>query len=145
MSATHALPDSLPTGTSKEREALQLCEEKDQRLGKRETDGNRISMYGSNACLRQVLKDKEKKPSDERAATASASTQNMQSSGRSISTMIHGSIQAIDQITIPLVGAVSGRKGAVPKCRVQIKIGLCVFQGIIAVWEVEGLFWDRNR
>lgn len=137
MSATHALPDSLPTGTSKEREALQLCEEKDQRLGKRETDGNRISMYGSNACLRQVLKDKEKKPSDERAATASASTQNMQSSGRSI--------QAIDQITIPLVGAVSGRKGAVPKCRVQIKIGLCVFQGIIAVWEVEGLFWDRNR
>ena len=57
---THALPDSLPTGTSKEREALQLCEEKDQRPGKRETDGNRRSMHGSNASLLQVHKDKEK-------------------------------------------------------------------------------------
>lgn len=136
---THALPDSLPTGTSKEREALQLCEEKDQRPGKRETDGNRRSMHGSNASLLQVLKDKEKKTSDETAATACPSTQNMRSSGRSTS------IQAIDQIAIPLVGAVSGRKGAVPGCRVHIEIELCVFQGIFAVWEVEGLFRGKNR
>lgn len=135
---THALPDSLPTGTSKEREALQLCEEKDQRPGKRETDGNRGSMHGSNTCL---LNDKEKKTSDEIAATACPSTQNMGSSGRSTSI----SIQAIDQIAIPLVGAVSGRKGAVPGCRVHIEIELCVFQGIFAVWEVEGLFRGKNR
>jgi len=110
-----ALPDPLPNGTSIGREALQLCESnmneaRSQSSEKQGIVGKGRSMSGSNACLLQVVKDREKRSSDEmHAATIPASTRNLRPSGRPI--------QAIDQIAIPIVGSVSGRKGAVPGCR----------------------------
>eukprot|EP00890_Picochlorum_soloecismus_P002826 jgi/Picsp_1/3544/NSC_06382-R1_mcb2 protein len=102
MSVTHAVPDPLPTGTSREREPLQLCEAREQGAEKQETGGKGRSTHGSNLCLLQVVRAKEKKSGDEITATAPASTRNMRTSGRSI--------HAMDQIPIPMMGALSGRK-----------------------------------